>query len=104
MVRAPSHGEGLRIEFCEFRDTRHVCNCRGKAVTANRWGLKSLRVYSLRFTGPFQGGGSFCLAQRTPLNNAGFTIDTYYRLGTFDEVEAAVKDWHRKRIQDLELE
>src|SRR5882762_5443773 len=22
MVRAPAHGEGLRIEFCEFRDTR----------------------------------------------------------------------------------
>lgn len=37
-----------------------------------------------------------------PLNDAGFTIDTYYRLGTFDEAEAAVGTWLRKKIQELE--
>jgi hypothetical protein len=37
-----------------------------------------------------------------PLNEAGFTIDTYYRLGTFEEAEAAVRTWLRKRIADLE--
>lgn len=37
-----------------------------------------------------------------PLNEAGFTIDTYYRLGTFNEAEAAVETWLRKKIQELE--
>jgi hypothetical protein len=29
--------------------------------------------------------------RRIPLNDAGFTIDKYYRLGISDEVEATVK-------------
>lgn len=37
-----------------------------------------------------------------PLNEAGFTIDTYYRLGTFDEAKDAVRNWLRKKIADLE--
>ena len=37
-----------------------------------------------------------------PLNDAGFTIDTYYRLGTFEEAEAAVGTWLRKEIAALE--
>ena len=37
-----------------------------------------------------------------PLNTAGFTIDTYYRLGTFEEAEAATRTWLRKIIASLE--
>ena len=37
-----------------------------------------------------------------PLNSDGFTLDTYYRLGTFEEAEAAVRDWLRKTIGELE--
>lgn len=36
-----------------------------------------------------------------PLNAQGFTIDTYYRLGTQEEVEAAVGVWLRKIIERL---
>lgn len=39
-----------------------------------------------------------------PLNEAGFTIDTYYRLGTFEEAEDAVGNWLREKIHELELE
>ena len=38
------------------------------------------------------------------LNTAGFTIDTYYRLGTHEEVEVAMAAWLRKTIEELELE
>jgi hypothetical protein len=37
-----------------------------------------------------------------PLNEAGYSIDTYYRLGTFEEAEAAVQTWLRKMIANLE--
>lgn len=37
-----------------------------------------------------------------PLNEAGFSIDTYYRLGTFEEAEAATRTWLRKIIANLE--
>jgi hypothetical protein len=37
-----------------------------------------------------------------PLNNAGFSIDTYYRLGTFEEAEAATRTWLQKIIANLE--
>ncbi len=37
-----------------------------------------------------------------PLNEAGFTLDTYYRLGTFEEAEAATRTWLRKMIANLE--
>jgi len=37
-----------------------------------------------------------------PLNDAGYTLDTFYRLGTFEEAEAAVRDWLQKRIRELE--
>jgi hypothetical protein len=37
-----------------------------------------------------------------PLNQAGFTMDTYYRLGTFEEAEAATRTWLRKIIASLE--
>ena len=39
-----------------------------------------------------------------PLNPEGFTIDTYYRLGTHEEVETAVAAWLRKTIKQLEQE
>jgi hypothetical protein len=39
-----------------------------------------------------------------PLNAQGFTIDTYYRLGTHEEVEAAVAAWLRKNIERLQQE
>jgi hypothetical protein len=39
-----------------------------------------------------------------PLNAEGFTIDTYYRLGTQEEVEAAVAAWLRKTISQLEVD
>jgi len=37
-----------------------------------------------------------------PLNSQGFSIDTYYRLGTQNEVEEAVATWLRKKINELE--
>lgn len=50
---------------------------------------------------------SDCLGERFPcrqiaLNEAGFSIDTYCRLGTLEEAEAAVGTWLRKKIQELE--
>jgi hypothetical protein len=36
-----------------------------------------------------------------PLNAQGFTIDAYYRLGTQEEVEAALAAWLRKIIAQL---
>lgn len=50
---------------------------------------------------------SDCLGERfpcrhIPLDNSGFSIDTYSRLGTFEEGEAALKAWLRKKIQELE--
>lgn len=50
---------------------------------------------------------SDCLSERfpcrhIPLNDTGFTIDTYDRLGTFDDKEAAVRDWLRNKIHELE--
>lgn len=36
-----------------------------------------------------------------PLNPEGFTIDTYYRLGTQEEVESALAVWLRKIIEQL---
>jgi hypothetical protein len=38
------------------------------------------------------------------LNAAGFSIDTYYRLGTHEEVEEAMAAWLRKTIKEVELE
>jgi hypothetical protein len=38
------------------------------------------------------------------LNAHGYCIDTYYRLGTQEEVEAAVAVWLRGTIQQLERE
>jgi len=37
-----------------------------------------------------------------PLNNEGFTLDTYYRLGNFEDAEGAVRDWLRTKIRELE--
>ena len=39
-----------------------------------------------------------------PLNTEGYTIDTYYRIGTQEELEAAVANWLRENIQRLEQE
>ena len=36
-----------------------------------------------------------------PLNSEGYTIDTYYRMGTQEELKAAVADWLRETIQRL---
>jgi hypothetical protein len=48
-----------------------------------------------------------CRAEPIPcrhitLNAEGFTIDTYYRLGTHEEVERAVARWLHKTIAELE--
>jgi hypothetical protein len=48
-----------------------------------------------------------CLGERfpcrhIPLNDMGFTIDTYTRLSTFEETETAVRTWLRKKIHELE--
>ena len=48
-----------------------------------------------------------CRAERIPcrhisLNVEGYTIDTYYHLGTQEELEVNVADWLRKTIQRLE--
>jgi hypothetical protein len=50
-----------------------------------------------------------CRRERNPcrhisLNLEGYTIDTYYRLGTQEELEASVSDWLGKTIQRLEGE
>ena len=37
-----------------------------------------------------------------PLNPQGYTIDTYYRLGTHEEVEEALGVWLRNTIERLE--
>jgi hypothetical protein len=39
-----------------------------------------------------------------PLNREGFTIDTYYRLGTHEEVEDALAVWLRQTIERLQGE
>ena len=39
-----------------------------------------------------------------PLNVEGYTIDTFYRLGTQEELEEAVASWLRKTIYKLERE
>ena len=39
-----------------------------------------------------------------PLDVEGYTIDTYYRLGTQEELEVGVAAWLRKTIQRLEGE
>ena len=48
-----------------------------------------------------------CRGERIPcghisLDVEGYTIDTYYRLGTEEELEVAVAGWLRKAIQRLE--
>jgi len=50
-----------------------------------------------------------CRGDRIPcrhisLNVEGYTIDTYYRLGTQEELEVGAADWLRKTIQRLEEE
>jgi len=39
-----------------------------------------------------------------PLNAEGYTIDTYYRIGTQEELDAAVASWLRETIARLEQE
>lgn len=36
-----------------------------------------------------------------PPNAEGYTIDTYYRIGTQEELEAAVADWLRETVERL---
>lgn len=36
-----------------------------------------------------------------PLNAEGYTIDTYYRIGTQEELEAAMANWLRKTVQQF---
>lgn len=38
------------------------------------------------------------------LNAEGYTIDTYYRIGTQEELEAALSSWLRETIRQLEQE
>lgn len=39
-----------------------------------------------------------------PLNKEGYTVDTYYRIGTHEELEAALANWLRETIRRLEQE
>lgn len=39
-----------------------------------------------------------------PLNTEGYTIDTYYRIGTHVELEATLSSWLRETIRRLEQE
>lgn len=39
-----------------------------------------------------------------PLNKEGYTVDTYYRIGTQEELESAVASWLRETIRRLEQE
>ena len=39
-----------------------------------------------------------------PLNKEGYTVDTYYRIGTLEELEAALGNWLRETIRRLEQE
>lgn len=39
-----------------------------------------------------------------PLNKEGYTVDTYYRMGTHEELEAALANWLRETIRRLEQE
>jgi hypothetical protein len=48
--------------------------------------------------------GEWIPCRHIPLNVEGFTIDTYYRLGTHEEVENAVAAWLRETIEKLECE
>jgi len=48
--------------------------------------------------------GEWIPCRHIPLNVEGFTIDTYYRLGTHAEVERAVGSWLRENIEKLERE
>jgi hypothetical protein len=40
--------------------------------------------------------------RQIPLNAEGYTIDTYYRIGTHEELEAAMANWLRETIRQLE--
>src|SRR6516225_1254111 len=51
---------------------------------------------------PLDSLGEKFPCRHIPLNDAGFTIDTYYRLGTFEEAEAALAAWLRNMIRQLE--
>jgi len=42
--------------------------------------------------------------RQIPLNDQGETIDSFYRLGTRDELEAALRGWLKKTIHRLETE
>lgn len=44
--------------------------------------------------------GERFLCRHLPLNDTGFTIDRYDRLGACGNKEAAVRDWLRKRIRE----
>jgi len=39
-----------------------------------------------------------------PLNTEGYTIDTFYRIGTHEELEGAVAHWLRETVRRLEEE
>lgn len=39
-----------------------------------------------------------------PLNREGYTVDTYYRIGKHEELEAALANWLRETICRLEQE
>lgn len=43
-------------------------------------------------------------SRHIPLSVEGYTVDTFYRLGTKEELEVAWADWLRKTIQRLEGE
>ncbi len=53
---------------------------------------------------PSEQKGNKIPCRHIPLNEQGVTLDSLYRTGTSDEVEAAVAQWLRSTVQRLELE
>lgn len=50
---------------------------------------------------PLDCRGEKIPCRHIPLNAEGYTIDTYYRMGTQEELEAAVADWLRETSERL---
>ena len=53
---------------------------------------------------PYDQRGKKIPCRYVPLNERGETIDSFYRYGTSEELEAAVGQWLRRTIHRLEME
>jgi hypothetical protein len=65
--------------------------------------LPCSECFWIRF-GPQDCSGERIPCQHIPLNVEGYTIDTFYRLGKREELEAAWAGWLRKTIRRPEVE